>query len=85
MDNVGFNSNEGYECFIVQVLPLLLPADIQFLGFDFGAGVVSYCSYRILLVVISENRVSGASVPDGPCAPRAVSLLRAGRLQSWTH
>ena len=66
MDKVGFNSNEDCECFIVQVLPLLLPVDTPFLGFDFGAGVVPYGSYRILLVTISESGVPSASVPDGP-------------------
>lgn len=75
MDNVGFNSKEDSGCFIVQVLPLLLPADSRFLCFDFGTGVVPYGSYCILLVMISENGVSGASVPDGPSAPRALWLL----------
>lgn len=76
MDNGAFNSNEDSEWFIVQVLPLLLPADTQFLGFDFGAGVVPYSSYCLLLVRISGNGVSGASVPGGPCAPRAVAVPR---------
>lgn len=77
MDNVGFNSNEHSECFIVQVLPLILPADTQLRGFDFGDGVVPHGSYCILLVMIAENGVYGTSV----CGLRVLWLLRVGRLQ----
>lgn len=62
-DNVGFNSNEDSEWFIVQVLPLILAAGTQLLGLDFGDGVRSYGSYCILLVMISEKAVSGTWVP----------------------
>lgn len=85
MGNVGFYSHEDSE-YIVLVLPLLLPADTQFLGFDFGAGVVPYGSSHILFVnylLTSANRVPGTSVAAGPRAPRALWRLGAGRLQPW--
>lgn len=83
MDNVGLNSNEDSERFIVRVLLLLLPADTQFLGSDFRAGVLPYGSYCISLGMISENSVSSALVPYGLCAQRALLVFHTGRLQSW--
>lgn len=48
-----------------------------------GQGSFPTAATIFLPLMLSEDSVSSASVPDGLCAPRALSLSCAGRLPLW--